>query len=92
MDELDAEARPLPDPNRAMTLGAWFDVARGQQRDDAIAVLAAHRVVLLGETHSEAEHHRWQLRTIEALFTIRPEIVLGFEMFPRRVQPALDRW
>jgi uncharacterized iron-regulated protein len=75
-----------------VTVGAWFDPRRGQQRDDAIAVLAAHRVVLLGETHSEADHHRWQLRTIEQLFSLRPDIVLGFEMFPRRVQPVLDRW
>src|SRR5664279_5766138 len=27
-----------------------------------------------------------------ALFSHRPGMVLGFEMFPRRVQPVLDRW
>uniref|UniRef100_Q07QK7 PDZ/DHR/GLGF n=1 Tax=Rhodopseudomonas palustris (strain BisA53) TaxID=316055 RepID=Q07QK7_RHOP5 len=87
-----AEAGPSPDSISKITAGAWFDPARGQQRDDAIAVLAAHRVVLLGETHSDAEHHRWQLRTIEQLFDIRPDIALGFEMFPRHVQPVLERW
>ena len=35
---------------------------------------------------------RSQLQTISALFTLREDIVLGFEMFPRRVQPALDQW
>jgi uncharacterized iron-regulated protein len=91
-DELSAEARPSPDSISQITLGAWFDPARGEQRNDAIAALAAHRVVLLGETHSDADHHRWQLRTIEQLFSVRPDIALGFEMFPRRVQPVLDRW
>ena len=89
---MNAEAGPSPDSISKITVGAWFDPARGQQRDDAIAVLAAHRVVLLGETHSDAEHHRWQLRTIEPLFDIRPDIALGFEMFPRHVQPVLERW
>ena len=38
------------------------------------------------------EHHRWQLHTIAALFSHRPDMAIGFEMFPRRVQPVLDRW
>ena len=50
------------------------------------------RVVLLGEQHDIAEHHRWQLQTISALFALHENIVLGFEMFPRRTQPALDQW
>jgi hypothetical protein len=54
--------------------------------------LAQARVVLLGETHDDAEHHRWQLHTIAGLHALRPNLVLGFEMFPRRVQPALDAW
>jgi uncharacterized iron-regulated protein len=49
-------------------------------------------VVLLGESHDSVEHHRWQLHTLAALHAQRPDIVLGFEMFPRRVQPVLDRW
>lgn len=57
-----------------------------------IEALAKCGVVLLGETHDQAEHHRWQLHTIAALFSHRPDMVIGFEMFPRRVQPVLDRW
>ena len=53
--------------------------------------LAERAVVPLGETHDEVEHHRWQLHTIAALFGHRPDMVLGFEMFPRRVQLVLDR-
>jgi uncharacterized iron-regulated protein len=49
-------------------------------------------VVLLGETHDSHEHHRWQLQVITALHSRHPELVIALEMFPRRVQPALDRW
>jgi uncharacterized iron-regulated protein len=59
---------------------------------ELLARLARRQVVLLGETHDDAEHHRWQLQTIAALHALRPDIVLGVEMFPRRVQPVLDRW
>jgi uncharacterized iron-regulated protein len=57
-----------------------------------LAQLARRRVVLLGEDHDSAEHHRWQLYTISALHALNPDLVLGFEMFPRRVQSALDDW
>jgi uncharacterized iron-regulated protein len=73
-------------------VGAWIDPGSGRAPDDAIAALARRAVVLLGETHDESEHHRWQLHTIAALHGLRPYMVLGFEMFPRRVQPVLDRW
>jgi len=54
--------------------------------------LARRRVVLLGEVHDDADHHRWQLQTIAALYAHHPKLVLGFEMFPRRVQKVLDEW
>jgi uncharacterized iron-regulated protein len=59
---------------------------------DVISRAARARVVLLGEHHDRADHHRWQLQTIAALATEHPVMVIGFEMFPRRVQPVLDRW
>ena len=49
-------------------------------------------MVLLGETHDNAAHHRWQLHTIAGLHALRPDLALGFEMFPRRIQPVLERW
>lgn len=54
--------------------------------------LAKKPVVLLGETHDRADHHRWQLQVISALFGRNQNMVLGFEAFPRSVQPVLDRW
>lgn len=61
--------------------------------DTALYAYAARRkVVLLGEAHDVAAHHRWQLRVLEALRARAVDVVLGCEMFPRRVQPVLDRW
>lgn len=57
-----------------------------------LASVAARQVVLLGEAHDDAEHHRWQLQTLAALHALRPSLALAFEAFPRRVQPALERW
>lgn len=54
--------------------------------------LADRQVVLLGETHDSAEDHRWQLHTLVQLHSRRPQLALALEMFPRRLQPALDRW
>ena len=76
--------------------GQWAvpkpDGAVIQPGDALLAGLARQQVVLLGETHDDAEHHRWQLHTIAGLHALRPDMVLGFEMFPRRVQPVLDEW
>ena len=50
------------------------------------------RAVLLGEEHDNAQHHAWQLHVLAALHARRPEMMIGFESFPRRAQPVLDRW
>ncbi len=60
--------------------------------DALIADMARRDVVLLGEQHVEADHHRWQLHTLAQLHAQRPQMVIGFETFPRRVQPVLDKW
>jgi uncharacterized iron-regulated protein len=60
--------------------------------DGLISEMAGRPIVLLGETHTNPEHHRWQLHTIAALHGRNPNMVLSFEAFPRRVQPVLDRW
>ncbi|MBF0588950.1 MAG: ChaN family lipoprotein [Magnetococcales bacterium] len=54
--------------------------------------LAKRRFVLVGETHTDPEHHRVQLMVIQALHKRRTSIAVGMEMFPRAMQPVLDRW
>jgi uncharacterized iron-regulated protein len=72
----------------------WFDPDEGVAIDSPalISSLAQRSVVLLGESHPSAEDHRWQLHTLAALFGRNPNMVIGFEMFPRSAQPVLDRW
>jgi len=60
--------------------------------DALLADIAQRQVVLLGARHDSADDHRWQLQVLAALHARRPDMVIGFEMFPRRVQPVLDRW
>lgn len=57
-----------------------------------ISRAARSRFVLLGEYHDRPDDHRWQLQTVAAIAAQHPAVVLGFEMFPRRAQPVLDRW
>ncbi|MBL8487235.1 MAG: ChaN family lipoprotein [Rhodocyclaceae bacterium] len=76
--------------------GAWAalegDKPRRIPAGDVITAAAARDVVLLGEQHEDMDHHRWQLQTLAALHARRPAMAIGFEMFPRRLQPVLDRW
>ncbi|MSO76042.1 MAG: PDZ domain-containing protein [Alphaproteobacteria bacterium] len=72
--------------------GTWVEPGTGARHAGLPPGLARHAVVLLGESHDEVAHHRWQLHAIAALHAGRPDMVLGFEMFPRRAQPVLDRW
>jgi uncharacterized iron-regulated protein len=75
---------------------AWYTMAEESPRavpgPELLAGIATRDVVLLGEQHGNADHHQWQLQTLAALHLLRPQMVIGFEAFPRRVQPALDKW
>lgn len=91
-----AEIR-APRPPAAATCvppARWMTPASGRERDtpDVLEDAARSRVVLLGEQHDRTDDHRWQLQTVAGLAARRSRLVIGFEMFPRRVQPVLDRW
>ena len=76
--------------------GKWFATEAGPVRaikgDEILGQMARRQVVLLGETHDNADHHAWQLATLGALQLLQPRMAIGFEAFPRRVQPVLDKW
>lgn len=74
--------------------GQWLDPASGRTLsfDALLAALDDVRVVLLGETHTRADHHQWQLQMLAALRARRGDLAIGFESFPRAAQPVLDRW
>ncbi|MBI4755526.1 MAG: ChaN family lipoprotein [Betaproteobacteria bacterium] len=75
---------------------AWHALTDGapQVRPASQLVAAAlrSRVVLLGEQHDNADHHRWQLGALTLLHAAEPDMAIGFEMFPRSKQPVLERW
>ncbi|MCC6535283.1 MAG: ChaN family lipoprotein [Burkholderiales bacterium] len=89
-------ASPRLAAQECVAVGAWAAPVEGRIRSlgwkEVLEQAAARAVVLLGELHDRAEHHRWQLQMMAALRARRADMVLGFEMFPRRVQPVLNRW
>jgi uncharacterized iron-regulated protein len=85
-----ADARTCLEPAAWTMLDA--DPPRRASAAAVLAVAAKRDVVLLGEQHDVDDDHRWQLQVLAALHAQRPNMVIGFEMFPRRTQPVLDRW
>jgi uncharacterized iron-regulated protein len=74
--------------------GCWIDPESGREigHGELMRSMATKQVVMLGETHDRFDVHRWQLHVAAGLHALRPDMAMGFEMFPRRVQPALDAW
>ena len=86
-------AAPARAHEGCVPVGAWtVPGGGGIATPEILARAATAQVALLGESHDNADHHRWELQTVAALAALHPKLVLGFEMFPRRVQAALDRW
>ncbi len=72
----------------------WLDPASGEVVAPQVLFdsLAGARVVLLGEAHTNRAHHRWQHYMLSVLHSRNTNMIVGLEMLPRRVQPALDAW
>ncbi len=92
-----AEARPeSPSLPRCLPPAAWYELDASAphmvKAADLLGAMAKRDVVLLGEHHDDDTHHQWQLQTLAALHLLRPRLAVGFESFPRRVQPVLDKW
>lgn len=86
-------APPARTAETCAPVGEWRVPGSGRiGAPEILGRAATSQVALLGESHENADHHRWELHTVAALAALRPRLVLGFEMFPRRVQGALDRW
>lgn len=74
--------------------GQWIDPATGDTVPPEAALLQAAKgsIVLLGESHTSKEDHLWQTHTLAGLFAHNPDVIVGFEAFPRETQPVLDKW
>lgn len=58
----------------------------------ALTTLRKNRIVLVGEHHTNKQHHRAQLNVIQALKDAGVQVAVGLEMFRNDSQPDLDRW
>ncbi|TYC51307.1 ChaN family lipoprotein [Rhodobacterales bacterium] len=78
----------------AVTPGTWIAPHTGERLDHGavMKMAAAANVVLLGERHDRAAQHRWQLHVLAGLLALRQDIAVGYEMFPKRLDPVLARW
>ncbi len=59
---------------------------------EAIQRLKSARIVLVGEHHSNADHHKAQLKVIQTLHDAGRKVAVGLEMFRRDSQSDLDQW
>ena len=50
------------------------------------------RLLFVGESHTDIEFHKVQLRVIQELQKRGRQVLVGLEMFPVTEQAALDRW
>jgi uncharacterized iron-regulated protein len=91
-------ASPLPPAQPSESCGQpglWLkpgEPASAYAATELLTQLSTQQVVLLGETHDRADDHRWQVDVLTALRRQQASLAIGFEMFPRRLQPVLDRW
>ncbi len=90
---------PIGDPARkdrevALVLDGITDTARGDTvtPPELAARLDGVRLVFLGESHTDAEFHRVQLRVIQELHKRGRQVLVGLEMYPVPEQQWLDRW
>ena len=59
---------------------------------DAISDLKKNRIILVGEHHTNQNHHFAQLNVIQSLNEAGVRVAIGLEMFRNDSQQALDRW
>ena len=84
-------ARPAPAAPQPSGCATALAAARAQQTR-LLAAAPSLSVLLLGEIHTSAADHDWQLASLDAIARRRPRLVLGLEMVPAARQAALDRY
>lgn len=77
-----------------MTPGNWISPQSGKSvpHGEVLKMAADAGTVLLGEQHDQAAQHRWQLHVLAGLLALRDDLAVGYEMFPARLDPVLQRW
>jgi uncharacterized iron-regulated protein len=90
---------PIGDPARKdrvapLVLDGVTDTATGEVVTPAemAARLRPVRLLFVGESHTNADFHRAQLRVIQELHRAGRRVLVGLEMFPAGEQSQLDQW
>ena len=59
---------------------------------NAREALKRHRLIFVGERHTDPMHHAMQLAVIRTLVEAGAPVAIGMEMFRSDAQPDLDQW
>lgn len=71
-----------------------LDLRTGKEAglSETASELSKNRIVLIGEHHTNRQHHKGQLAVIQSLQGIGTKVAIGLEMFRTDGQSILDRW
>jgi len=71
-----------------------YDLQNNRERpiSDVVSDLKGNRIILVGEFHSNLNHHKAQRDIIRTLKESGVQVAVGLEMFRSDSQQALDRW
>jgi uncharacterized iron-regulated protein len=83
-----SENSPSPGAEEIIKLPAGEKISFLQLSDD----LRNPRVIFIGESHDQIEHHQIQVKIIKNLVARGKEVAIGMEMFEKSQQPILDKW
>jgi uncharacterized iron-regulated protein len=90
---------PIGDPARrdreaAVVLDAITDAAKGDTLTppELAARLDGVKLLFVGESHTDIEFHKVQLRIVQELRRRGRQVLVGLEMYPVPEQQWLDRW
>ena len=82
------------DKEAAVVLDGVSDAARGDvvTPPELAARLDGVKLLFVGESHTDMDFHRVQLRVIQELHKRGRQVLVGLEMYPVTEQASLDRW
>ncbi|MEW6313813.1 MAG: ChaN family lipoprotein [Pseudomonadota bacterium] len=81
---------PVPESAAQGVPPRVYDLTEPGKGDELAEALLDRRAVFIGEIHDRLDHHRNQLRLIEALYRRHPDLAIGVEYFQQPFQRHLD--
>ena len=84
----------VPHAIQAHLVHRIYDLQKGQELliPKVISELKKNKIILVGEHHTNENHHWAQLSIVQALNEAGVQVAIGLEMFRKDSQQALNRW